>query len=236
MGSTGLFLLQAPAPKARAPASTMRGALDMRGSIPEACRVLLSLAEKLMMNNPVRAALQRHYEARRLLAMGGRMRGGKALEIGCGRGVGARIVLERFGAEHVDAFDLDADMVDRAREHLRDVSDRVRLWVGDATEIAAEDDSYDAVFDFGIIHHVPTWRRAVAEVHRVLRPGGRLYAEEVLARFIHHPIWRRVLEHPMHDRFDAPTFALALTRSGFEVRGTRELWGQFAWFVADKPA
>ena len=41
------------------------------------------------------------------------------------------------------------------------------------------------MFDFGIIHHVPQWRRALAEVARVLKPGGRFYAEEVLrgARF-----------------------------------------------------
>lgn len=90
--------------------------------------MLLNRIEKLMMNNPVRAALQRRYEAPKLVAMGGTMQGGRALELGCGRGVGAEIILERFGAEHVDAFDLDPDMVARARERLVRFGDRVRLW------------------------------------------------------------------------------------------------------------
>ncbi len=197
--------------------------------------MLLNRVEKAMMNNPVRAAIQRRFEARRLLAMGGRMRGGDALEIGCGRGVGTELVLEVFGAERVDAFDLDPNMVDLARQRLSSRGDRVRLFVGDAEKIDAPDASYQAVFDFGIVHHVPHWRATLAEVFRVLRPGGRFYAEEVLAKFIHSPIWRRLLDHPMHDRFDTPTFVHALRESGFEVRETRELFGCFAWFVADKP-
>ena len=33
--------------------------------------------------------------------------------------------------------------------------------------------TYDAVVDFGIIHHIPHWRAALAEIFRVLKPGGR---------------------------------------------------------------
>jgi ubiquinone/menaquinone biosynthesis C-methylase UbiE len=196
--------------------------------------MLLNRVEKLMMNNPLRAAIQRQFEARRLLAMGGPVAGGRCLEIGCGRGVGTAILLERFGAAQVDAFDLDPDMVEQARARLGG-DPRVRLWVGDATAIEVPDGTYDAVFDFGIVHHVPAWRDALREVHRVLRPGGRFYAEEVLARFIHHPLWRRLLEHPMEDRFDADGFANGLAEQGFQLVARRELLGQFGWFVADKP-
>lgn len=194
----------------------------------------LNAIEKLMMNNPVRAMVQRRFEASRLLSLGGRMEGGHALEIGCGRGVGVEIILERFGADRVDAFDVDPHMVELAGERLARFGDRVRVFVGDAARIEAPDDAYDAVFDFGIVHHVPEWRDAVREIHRVLRPGGRLYAEEVLARFIHHPVWKTLLEHPMEDRFDAYGFAEQLEAQGFVVRGQRELFRQFAWFVADK--
>ena len=71
----------------------------------------LNTFEKALMNNPIRAALQRHFEARILKKLGGKMRGGLALEIGCGRGMGACIIFEEFRAEHVHAFDIDPHMV-----------------------------------------------------------------------------------------------------------------------------
>lgn len=138
--------------------------------------MLLNRFEYALMNDPVRAAIQRYFEARRLLRMGGAISGGRALEV--------------FGAGSVDAFDLDPRMVAQARTRLSGYGSRVRLWVGDASAISVPDGTYDAVFDFGIIHHVPEWRRAAAEVHRALKPGGRIYAEEVLRRFIVHPITR----------------------------------------------
>ena len=197
--------------------------------------MLLNRIEYALMNNAVRAAIQRHVEARGLLRMGGAMRGGRALEIGCGRGVGTELVLQVFGADTVDAFDLDPRMVALAQRRLARFGSRVRLWVGDASAISTPDAAYDAVVDFGIIHHVPDWRRAVAEVHRVLRPGGQFYAEEVLRSFIVHPIIRRVLEHPQDDRFDSAGFEQGLRGAGFEPSTTKELFGAIAWFTARKP-
>jgi ubiquinone/menaquinone biosynthesis C-methylase UbiE len=197
--------------------------------------MLLNRVEYALMNNPVRAAIQRHFEAARLLRMGGPVRGGKALEIGCGRGVGTELILDLFGAETVDAFDLDPRMVALARRRLLSRSSRVRQWVGDASAIAAADESYDAVFDFGIIHHVPEWRRVLAEVQRVLKPGGRFYAEEVLERFIVHPITRRLLEHPLTDRFETSGFLMGVCAAGLTPIASEERWHSFTWVVATKP-
>jgi ubiquinone/menaquinone biosynthesis C-methylase UbiE len=198
--------------------------------------VLLNRIEYALMNNPARAAIQRYFEARRLIQMGGRLRGGAALEIGCGRGVGAQIILERFGAETVDAFDLDPRMARLARRRLERFGPRVRLWVGDAEFIPAPDSTYDAVFDFGIIHHIPRWRAALAEIRRVLKPQGRFYAEEVLRPFIQHPVSRRLFEHPQEDRFDREEFCKGLIEAGFDLIDAKEIWRSFAWFVADKRA
>ena len=194
----------------------------------------LNRVEFALMNNPLRAALQRRVEARLLLQMGGAMRGGAALELGCGRGVGVEIILELFGAERVDAFDLDPRMIDRARRRLRSRGERVRLWTGSATSIPADDGTYDAVFDFGIIHHVSRWRDALSEVRRVLRAGGRFYAEEVFGNFLTRRSVRRFLKHPEQDRFDHQQFCAALAGAGLELIASSELWGAGGWFIADR--
>lgn len=88
--------------------------------------MLLNRIEKALMNNPVRAASQRHVEARVLHSMGGSVKG-RALEMGCGRGVGVRLILDVFGAERVDAFDLDPAKVKLAEQRLQSDAHRVRL-------------------------------------------------------------------------------------------------------------
>jgi ubiquinone/menaquinone biosynthesis C-methylase UbiE len=198
--------------------------------------MLLNRFETWAMNNPIRTAVQRHFEGRRLLDMGGAMTGGVALEVGCGRGVGAEIILDRFGADRVEAFDLDPQMVGQARRRLATRGDAARVSVGDATRIAALDESYDAVFDFGIIHHIPVWRDALGEIYRVLRPGGRFYAEEVLEHALERRLWARLFEHPHENRFDCVRFRDALVEQGFQIIETRTLGRDFAFFVADRPA
>jgi ubiquinone/menaquinone biosynthesis C-methylase UbiE len=193
--------------------------------------VKLNRIEKALMNNPLRAALQRWYEAPLLERLGGRVEGLHVLEIGCGRGVGTQIILERFGAARVDAFDLDPDMVEKARRRLSLFpGERVRVDVGDAEAIDAPDASYDAVFDFGIVHHVPNWRRAVAEVARVLRPGGRFFFEEVTRHALARWSYRTFLDHPTRDRFGAAEFVEELEGQGVEV-GARFVVRFFGDFV-----
>lgn len=198
--------------------------------------MLLNKLEFALMNNPARAALQRQVEARVLARLGGTVDNGRALEIGCGRGIGVQAILETFRARYVDAFDLDARMVLRARRRTLEYGDRVRLWVGDASAIAAPSETYDAVFDYGIIHHVPDWRTTLTEVHRVLKPGGRFYGEEMLAGFITHPIARSLFDHPQKDRFRMPELLAGMEHSGLSVTHHGNVAGLFGWFVATKPA
>jgi len=185
----------------------------------------LNRVEKALMNNPVRALVQGRHEAALMERFGGRVEGGRVLEIGCGRGVGTEIIFERFGAREVHAFDLDPDMIERARRRLSGYSsDRLRLFVGDVAAINAEDGSCDAVFDFGIVHHVPAWQRAIVEISRVLRPGGRFFFEEVTKQALDRWFYRTFLEHPTKNRFSAKELIAELERQGIEVRRNAVEW------------
>lgn len=189
----------------------------------------LNAIEAALMHNPVRAWVQRHYEAPLLAALGGRVDGLRVLEIGCGRGRGIEILLRQFGARHVYAFDLDHTFVARARGrvsagHLN----QVHLAVADASAIPASDASFDAVFDFGVIHHIPEWRAAVAEVRRVLSPDGRFFFEEVTAQALERWAYRTFLHHPTEDRFTADVFLNELATQGIEVlASTTRFFGDF---------
>lgn len=180
----------------------------------------LNRVEKALMNNPARAILQRWYEARLLERLGGRVDGLRVLEVGCGRRVGTQIIFERFGAGTVDAFDLDPEMVQLARQRLTPYGpDRLHLSVGNVTAIDAAEASYDAVFDFGIVHHVPHLQIAVSEIRRVLKPGGRFFFEEVTSRALDRWSYRTFLEHPAENRFSGEEFVAELEAQGITVNG-----------------
>ncbi len=195
----------------------------------------LNWIERLFILSPIRALLQRHWEARQLLAMGGALTGAHVLETGCGPGFGIDPLYRRFKAARVDAFDLDQKMIALVRKRQRTGGRTTRLWVGNLRHIPVADASYDAVVNFGAIHHVVRWRQALAEIYRVLKPEGAFYCEEILRHYITHPLLGRLMDHPQEDRFDTPQFIFALKQNGFRIRAHRQLANLYLWVVATKP-
>lgn len=186
----------------------------------------LNAAEKLLINNPVRRWVQQHYEIPKLLRMAHRLDGRRALEIGCGPGFGMELILEHFGAATVRGIDIDPGMVKRAQSRTSRYGDRADVSTGDASQILAADGSFDAVFDFGIIHHIVDWEKAVREVRRVLKPGGIFVFEEVSKQALDRWIYRRLFEHPDQNRFTIEDFVTALERHGLFVGDNLESF----WF------
>jgi len=114
------------------------------------------------------------------------------LEIGCGHGdLAARIVDGLRPARYV-ATDLDSRQIESARRHLSDrypggLPPALELRTADMLHLPFADVSFDAVLAFVAIHHASPSHRdptnvplALAEIDRVLRPGGVLVYEEIL--------------------------------------------------------
>ncbi len=76
--------------------------------------------------------------------------------------------------------------------------------------------------------------RALAEVCRVLKPGGRFYAEEVLRDLIDPRPCRALFKHPSENRFDHGEFIEGLGQAGFRILRTRQWRNRVGWYIAEK--
>jgi SAM-dependent methyltransferase len=92
------------------------------------------------------------------------------LEAGCGVATdGIRFV--RAGARYT-GLDGSETAIDLARRRVGLEHVEARFALGSVTDLPFEDASFDLVYSHGVIHHVLDTEAAVAEFHRVLRPGG----------------------------------------------------------------
>jgi ubiquinone/menaquinone biosynthesis C-methylase UbiE len=74
----------------------------------------------------------------------------------------------------VTGLDLSAEMLDIARQRARDLGRELTLREGDAHDLPFADESFDAVVCTYSLCNIPDPQRAVSEIKRVLRRGGRL--------------------------------------------------------------
>jgi SAM-dependent methyltransferase len=118
----------------------------------------------------------------------GDLTGARTLEIGLGYGSLGQLLTERGADYH--GLDISPGPVAMMRERLRrlgaDDAD-ARVIRGSALEIPHPEASFDRVFSIGCLHHTGDVRAAIAEVRRVLRPGGEavvmVYARHAFRRY-----------------------------------------------------
>ena len=104
----------------------------------------------------------------------------RLLDLGCGSGELWRENRARIPAGwRVTLADLSAGMLDAARHALAARPGRFALTNADAQDLPFPDDCFDGVLAMHMLYHVPDRPRALREIRRVLRPGGRLYASTV---------------------------------------------------------
>jgi ubiquinone/menaquinone biosynthesis C-methylase UbiE len=141
----------------------------------------LNALGRASMNNAARRLLQERYMAPMLHRLGGGAPAGRSLEVGTGRGAMLPTIRTRFRGDPVVGLDLDPVMISSSPRARRSSSGG-RFVLGDVGSLPFAEASFDSVFDFGAIHFVADWERALDEVRRVLAPGGRYFFEWVTGR------------------------------------------------------
>ncbi len=99
--------------------------------------------------------------------------GKRVLEIGCGAGTDF-IQFCRVGAD-ICAVDFSISSISLTHKRLEILSfNRKKVCVGDAENLPFPDSYFDFVYSWGVLHHSPNTEKAISEIHRVLRPSGKI--------------------------------------------------------------
>ncbi|MFC1764889.1 class I SAM-dependent methyltransferase [Planctomycetota bacterium] len=138
----------------------------------------LGVIEFLAMNNPIRRWIQKHIEYRHFKKHLGKqdidLAGGVIMDAGCGSGYSTEFLAKAYHPSRLIAFDYMPEQIRLAKKRKLDVD----FAIGDLRDIQSDDATCDAVFIFGVIHHIVQWQEALYEVARVLKPGGVLLLDE----------------------------------------------------------
>jgi SAM-dependent methyltransferase len=116
------------------------------------------------------------------------------IDLACGPGVVSRATAARVGS--VTGVDLTPAMIAEAEQSTEDEGiDNVDFVLGDVTALELDDDCFDGAITRLSLHHIPAPRRVVAEMVRLVRPGGWVLVSDIVAdRDRDANAWREEIE------------------------------------------
>ncbi|WP_406215790.1 class I SAM-dependent methyltransferase [Streptomyces decoyicus] len=154
-------------------------------------------------NNLVNA----YYARPAMLALAGDVAGRRILDAGCGSGPLSAALRDR-GAD-VTGIDASARMLALARRRL---GDDAALHVADLSDpLPFDDGAFDDVVSSLVLHYLEDWGPTLAEIRRVLKPGGRLIAS------VDHPFVAYTIQDPRPDYFATTSYTFDWTFGGQTV-------------------
>ncbi len=153
---------------------------------------------------------------------------GRVIEVGAG--AGSNFAHYPSTVEEVVAVEPEPYLRERARAAACSTAVRIEVLDGVADRLPAQDSSFDAAVACLVLCTVPDQARALAELRRVLRPGGELrFYEHVLSdrpavalsqRAVDRVFWPRAFGG-CHTARDTPA---AIAAAGFDVEDQRRMW------------
>ena len=140
------------------------------------------------------------------------------LELATGTGLIAKHIVNT--AAHIEATDASAEMVLEAKRDNQ--SAKLHFSVQDATSLPYADETFDAVLIANALHIMPRPEKALAEIYRVLKPGGQLFAPT----FVHGEVPRTRLRMlamrcaglQIYNSWMVPQYLAFLQAGGFAVQ------------------
>ena len=140
--------------------------------------------------------------------------GSDILEVGCGNGYAASLITDEFPRSYT-GLDIMPEQLERAR--ARQLQNAVFV-EGSADDLSAfQNESFDAVLDFCILHHVEGWRVFFEECQRVLKDGGSIYVADLSKRCIHIVDALLHWGHAEEALFTLQEFEAEANKRGFET-------------------
>ncbi|WP_432175272.1 class I SAM-dependent methyltransferase [Streptomyces sp. Tue6028] len=145
-----------------------------------------------------------YYERPAMVALAGDVTGRRILDAGCGSGPLSATLRERGAV--VTGIDASAGMLALARRRLGDDADLHVVDLSDPLPFA--DGAFDDVVASLVLHYLEDWGPTLAELRRVLRPGGRLIAS------VDHPFVAYTFQDPRPDYFATTSYTFDWTLDG----------------------
>lgn len=141
----------------------------------------MSMIEKAFVNSP-RHSVRVSSHAEEMLRMIAFAPGQKYLDMGCGNGA-APIKLARAYDLDVTGIDVDPAQIQAAEKVSAGIAN-IHFATLDGTVLPFDDSKFNIVATNKVMHHIPHWEQAWAEMVRVLKPGGYLLFNDLV-----YPNW-----------------------------------------------
>ncbi|NQE54765.1 Ubiquinone biosynthesis O-methyltransferase [ANME-1 cluster archaeon GoMg3.2] len=160
------------------------------------------------------------------------LKGKKILNIGCGGGIEAEWAVKK-GAEVV-GLDISVDFILAAVERFRRNNIKAYFVQGNGEYLPFADNSFDIVFIYGTLHHIPQSDKAILETSRVateLLIGSEPVEIPVLKYFMKIVGWNTEYDQLKTYRFDVKKLTNLIYKSGFKDVESRTTWSYFPVFL-----
>lgn len=141
----------------------------------------------------------------------------RVLDVGCGFGHSFPELARRFAPDRILGLDADPAIAVRAGAAAANCACNVRLHAANAAHMGLPDAHFHLVFCHQTFHHIVEQEAAMAEFHRVLKPGGVLLFAESTRRYIHSLPIRLLFRHPMHVQKSAGEYIAMIRAAGFDL-------------------